>query len=189
MRPEEFQGQMDRLIEQFGKKNYADVRVKLIWREVKDLGAYWWEQLVDRFLLTCRQPPLYDELYEEISRERERIYRDEKEKHAKDAKDFYEGTYQPEEVRLICQTIIKRLNHEVSDEYYEKFKEHLTYAAKRISRVVPISNCKHCEGSGLVFIRDADHYEWVYRCLCEMGMRKPKAYPIYRPTQQLKRGG
>lgn len=128
MRPDEFQSQMNRLITQFGKTQYSDERTKLIWREVKDFSSPWWERTVDHLLLTSRQAPLQAEFGELIGRERERVWRQEKVQNEKDAKDFFAGTYQPDDVQTICQMITKRLAGGVSDADYANFVKHLESA-------------------------------------------------------------
>jgi len=134
MTSEVFHKHLGRLREQFGKAAYSQTRAELIWREVKQFDAEWWEKTVDKFLLTCRQAPLMDELAQEIGAERERAYKLQKEQHAKDAKDFFAGTYQPEDVKTICQYMVKRILGQVSDEDYAVFVKHLKETADSIAR-------------------------------------------------------
>lgn len=46
----EFQTQMARLCETFGKVAYGTERTKLIWREVQSLEARWFESAIDGFI-------------------------------------------------------------------------------------------------------------------------------------------
>lgn len=71
MNQQEFQNQMNRLAETFGKAAYGTERAKLIWREVKDLGAHWLERVVDEFI-GGRSAPLLNEFRDAIAKERER---------------------------------------------------------------------------------------------------------------------
>lgn len=130
MRETDFQKEMNRLVEQFGKNSYSPARLQLLWQEVHEFEAIWWARTINQLLLTCRQAPLYPEFADFISRERERQYQFQKKEHQQDAKDFYTGTYQPDDVRTICQTIIQRLQGKISDENYQKFVGTLAEAAK-----------------------------------------------------------
>lgn len=132
---DKFTKQIDRLAQTYGKNAYGEERVLLVWKEVKDLSDQWIEKVIDGFIGECRQAPLMTEFREQISKERERLWRIEKAKNAQDAKDFFAGTYQDEDKATICQYIKKRLNGKVSDEDYETFIKHLTHAAERGSHV------------------------------------------------------
>lgn len=121
MNQQEFVTQIDRLKNVYGDRNYSDERVKAIFGMVKAESGYWWARAVETLLLTHRQPPLMPEIGEMLAVERERRYEREKREHAQDAKDFFSGTYQPDDVKQICQTIIKRMNRGVSDQDWEKF--------------------------------------------------------------------
>lgn len=125
----EFQNQMQRLIEQFGKSAYSQARTELVWREVKELNPRWWECTVDRLLGECRQPPLMHEFREDISKERERLWTIEKRKNEESAKQFFNGTYMAPEIKEICQTIRDRLADKISDENYSSFVNLLNYTA------------------------------------------------------------
>lgn len=63
----QFQYQIRRLQEQFGNQNYSQERIKLIWREVKDIEPFWFEKTVDRFIGECRQAPLLPEFRDAIA--------------------------------------------------------------------------------------------------------------------------
>jgi hypothetical protein len=185
MRPDEFQSQMGRLVAQFGKSQYSDERTKLIWREIKDFSLNWWERTVDHLLLTCRQAPLHAEFGELIGRERERLWKTEKKEHGQDAKDFFQSSYQPEDKKALCQTIIKRLQGNVSEEDYSSFQKMLNNVAASNPNVSQMRKCRQCDDSGFIFHRDQENYEWVYRCTCNSGSSKPKAYPLYQSRQAI----
>lgn len=174
MTPAEFQRQMNRLVDQFGKSTYGTERCTLIWREIQDFSGMWWEKTVDKFLLTCRQAPLMDELASEIGAERERLYKQQKKQHEQDAKDFYSGAYQPDDVKTICQYMVKRIMGEVSDEDYAQFLKHLKEAAN--SNPATKDSCRDCDNSGLVFAPG----NYVYRCYCRHGQARQENYPIFQ---------
>jgi hypothetical protein len=176
----EFQNQMQRLIEQFGKNAYSQGRAELVWREVKDLQPRWWERTVDHLLGECRQAPLMPEFRDAISKERERLWHYEKAQNAKDAKDFFSSSYQADDVKTICGMIMKRLQGGVSDADYQNFQSMLSNVAKsnpktQSDRLL----CKHCGGDGLVFHRGEDGNEYVYRCSCPDGSKQPQKYLVF----------
>lgn len=110
MTAQEFQRQIGRLVETYGKEAYATERCKLIWREVRDFDAAWWEQTVDHFIGDCRFPPLMPEIREKASFERERIYRTEKAAYRKQADARYEAGVtmaesNPDQIRRIMAMI------------------------------------------------------------------------------------
>lgn len=171
----EFTQQLNRVASTFGKNAYGDERIQLIWREVKDLSSNWMVKTVDRFIGECRHAPLMPEFREEISKERERLWQFEKKQRAKDAKDFFEGVYAPEDKKTICQFIQKRLRNEVLDADYQTFVKHLTHATESVTDINHRIKCKTCIDSGLVFQRE-ENYEWIYRCFCSQGDKQPQGY-------------
>lgn len=179
MRPDEFQMQMNRLITQFGKGQYSDERTKLIWREVKDFTNGWWEKTVDQLLLSCRQAPLSQEIGEHVAKERERIWQIEKKKNSKEAKEFFNSSYGPEDTRTVCQTIIKRLQGSMGDKDYDSFKSMIKNVAETNPNTAKVE-CRSCEDSGIIWTRNEDNYQFINRCRCQAGMRQPRSYPVYQ---------
>lgn len=129
MQSQEFNRELNRLKDCFGDKNYSDERVKILWSEVKDLTGDWFIRVINFFIGNQRQPPLIGEFREEIAKERDRQWKIKKTEHSQDAKDFWNGTYQPDEVKWICETIRNRMRKNILDENWEKFIEHLNYTA------------------------------------------------------------
>ena len=177
----QFDQQIQRLVNNFGKTAYSSERAILLWREVSTLSASWLNLTVDKFIGELKHAPLLPEFREEISKERERIWRGDKEKYAKEAKDFFQGSYQPDDVRTICQMIVKRLQGGVPDADYAQFVKHLDHTAKSAPRKHGEIHCRECGGDGIIFKRHANGNEYVYRCFCIHGQKKPKSYPAYQP--------
>lgn len=169
MNIQEFNTQMQRLVSNFGKNSYPDEKARLIWGEVRDFQGSWLQRAVDRFIGDFRQAPLVQDFREAAAKERERSWSLQKKQHEQDAKDFYAGTYQPEEVRVICQFIIKRMQGGVSDEDWRNFITHLNTSAD-VSK-----GCKRCDGEGAVFVDGA-----VGRCICAKGLNRKENWPIVR---------
>lgn len=182
MTESEFGNQMGRLERQFGK--FGDERGRILWRELQDLPAQWFGKVIDKFIGDCRQTPLLPEFREEIAIERERLWKIEKRQHAQEAKQFFRSSYGPEDVGTICKTIVKRMQGQVSDEDYANFQKMLNNVAGSNPDKNSKTDCKQCDDSGLIFHRDQDNYEWVYRCKCNAGMRQPQIYPIYQHQER-----
>lgn len=175
MNKNSFQQQISRLVETFGANHYKPERINLIWGEIQDLSDWWMAKTMDRFIGELRQPPLMVEFREEISKERERLWKIEKAKNEKDAKDFYSGTYAPEDKKTICQMISKRLQGKVSDAEYATFIEHLEHAAKNPSEKINHVACRDCDDRGIVW----DKENYVFKCYCAQGSKRQEKYPIY----------
>jgi hypothetical protein len=179
LKPHEFDQQVNRLKDCFGDRNYSDERMKVIWKEVGTLSSYWLSSVIDQFIGECRQAPLMPEFREQIAKERERLHRIEKDVHAEEAKEFFDGIYMPEDKKTICQYIRKRLRGEVSDADFEVFIKHLNHAGKGVSHKISQIGCRDCDGSGLVFHRNEENYEFVYRCYCSQGQKQAKSYAVW----------
>lgn len=131
MRIEHYQAQMNRLAENFGAQHYKRERAELIWQEVRNLSDDWMKWTVDQFIGRLRQAPLLDEFCSAAATEKEKTRQKEKTQERQDAEDFWAGTYQPDDVKMICGMITKRLRGEVSDEDYAQFVKHLEYTAEQ----------------------------------------------------------
>lgn len=130
MTQQEFQTQVMRLIETFGKQAYGTERVALIWREVRDFSGQWWSRAVDQFIGDCRQAPLLKEIRELAAMERERITQLEKRRHSRESEAAYRGIIQDEEIKHICKFILKRMEHGVEDRDFENFMNHMESATR-----------------------------------------------------------
>lgn len=119
----EFQVQMSRLIDQFGKHSYGTERVALVWEEVKEFNPQWFKKTVDKFIGEFRNAPLMPDFREEISKERERLWHLEKQRHSQDSREFWESSFLPEEEKWICKTIRDRLSRKISDEDFSQFQK------------------------------------------------------------------
>jgi hypothetical protein len=178
MKDHDFQRQIARIESQFGK--FGTERARLLWREVKEFSAEWMEQTIDRLLSESRQIPLPSDFREDISRERERLWKLEKQKNEKDAKEFFHGTYDAEDTRTICQYIVKRISGGVSDEDYSNFIKHLSEAGRPLKPEK--QECITCHDSGYVFVTNEENYTFTYRCYCEIGKAKAPSYPVFQPA-------
>lgn len=128
MTEQEFNTQVQRLVNNFGKQAYSPERALLLWREVNDFSGRWFSNTVDKFIGELKHAPLLPEFREEISKERERLWNQEKDNHKKEVSDFWEGTFHTDEVKSICEKIRRRLKMEASEEEYSQFVKMLNYA-------------------------------------------------------------
>lgn len=103
-----FKHQMNRLADTFGANQYKTERVQVIWKAVKDLSDAWLTKTVDYFVGYFRQAPLMQEFEEEISKERERLYRLERETEEREAKQFM-SHYSGQDIQTICSQIRDRV--------------------------------------------------------------------------------
>lgn len=85
MTEQEFQTQMVRLSNCYGKAAYNNERSALIWKEVRDFPAHVFRTMVDNFIGNLRQAPLLPEVREAISRYRESSWAIEKNMHKQES--------------------------------------------------------------------------------------------------------
>lgn len=180
MQWEEFTEQMGRIASVFGKNAYADERIKLIWREVKDLSPEWMAKTADHFIGEERQAPLLPQFRLAIAEERERLWAIEKKKHAQEAQKFFHSSYQGDDVRAVCQTIVKKVNQGMSDTEFASFVKMLSNVADSSPKASPNRECKMCGDSGVISCRDEENYRWIFRCRCSKGNRLSKNYVVYQ---------
>lgn len=96
----DFVPQMQRLRNQW-ERFYSDERTLVIWGWVKDLTPEWWKRQVTFQLghhTDTWAGPLV-ELEQAAIHERDRVWRNEKARNHEEARDFFESTPMPENVR------------------------------------------------------------------------------------------
>jgi Fe-S cluster biosynthesis and repair protein YggX len=112
----EFQTQMNRMIETWGKPAYSTERCSLIWREVGHFSAEWWKAAVDRMIGEHRQAPLLPEIRKVAAEERERVSYREKAKHTAEAEQGYRTILQSEDIKHFARGILKRVEGHMPDQ-------------------------------------------------------------------------
>jgi hypothetical protein len=124
----EFERETARLDRQW-PRTYSAERFAMIWKEFNlvDPGAF--TGMVDRWIGELRQAPMLNEMREDLARWREREHEKRRREERQDAKDFWLGTYQPDDVKTITQYIIKRMKGGVNDADWTMFVKHLDEAA------------------------------------------------------------
>lgn len=91
--------------------------------------------MVDFFIGEFKTAPLLPEFRDFISKLREMQRLADRERQAKDAKDFWNSSYHKDDVKWIVQMIKARLLNEVSDEDYSKFLSTLKEVAVSSERI------------------------------------------------------
>jgi hypothetical protein len=158
----EFQTQLTRLMNCYGKQHYNDERVTLIWREVSGFSVEWFGGVVDRMIGGSRYAPLVGDFYEAASIERERLNKVQKEKHAREAREFGTSVFSPDDRSMMIQTIIKRINGGVSDSDWNGFKRMVNSTVQNSSSK---AHCLYCDDTGYEFYT-RDGYEYARDCSC-----------------------
>ena len=72
MNREQFQVQLNRLVECFGKSAYGTERCALVWRAVDGQSIEWFKRTVDGFISSSRQAPMVVDFKDAAAEERER---------------------------------------------------------------------------------------------------------------------
>ena len=161
MQRNEFQTQIDRLKSAFNPSFYNDERTKLIWEEVKFLSNECFTKIVDTFIGSYRQAPLVPDFLSIMEQTRAAAYEKKKEQIKQDSKDFWAGTYHPEEVKQIIGTIKRRINGECPDDEWAAHMDSL----KQAERQSKPTGCYYCDNSGiLVAMSKANNTPYGFRC-------------------------
>jgi hypothetical protein len=90
----EFQKELSRCNEAFGKSNFSEARADMIWSYVKDLSGHQMKRIVDNFIASSRQAPLPQDFLKATYEEKKRTYFGDK---AKDAEQ------QMQEYKINCE--------------------------------------------------------------------------------------
>jgi len=160
MTQDEFQGQIYRLQEAFGKNAYPTERTALIWRDVRHFDFRWLERTVDELLSSERQAPLPVAFSALAAMERERLYRIEKEKNSAQIEEFT-SSFDAVDIKTICSGILGRVRGQISEPQYDAFKSGLADVANKTP-----PPCKLCDGSGRKVWYDEKNRVYVAKCSC-----------------------
>lgn len=113
-----FQMQIARIERQFGK--YGTERASLLWRDVKEFSDNWFTKTVDKLLAQCRQIPIPSDFYDEMARERERLYKIEKDERNETVAAYEADNFGDEEKKWMYQNIREMFMGKYSDEDAKK---------------------------------------------------------------------
>lgn len=125
----EFNAGMLRLKNTYEAKYYPPERVKVLWHEIQGFSSQWFMHVVDEFIGSMRQAPLLNEFREAMSKEREKVAYKDKMQHSQDAHDFFNATYQDDDIAEICTNIRKIIRGVSSPKETEQYIQLLQHAA------------------------------------------------------------
>lgn len=114
-----FDAQVSRILETYGERSFPRERAKLLWSEVQCLSNFWMIQIVDYFIGSLRQSPLISDFRDQIARERERLWKTEKDQHREESEAAMKSIYSGDDLSMICKTIRDRIQGRVSDRDWE----------------------------------------------------------------------
>ena len=174
MNQSEFQFQITRIMNTFGKTAFTEERVKLIWSSVKELDDDWFLKTCDHFLATMRQAPLPNDFFESAGKERERLWEIEKANRREESARF--SNMLEKESPMLFEIIKKLGNGAMSEADRKSMLEMISNAAKAAEKV----NCETCEDTGLVFVNKENQAPSVFKCRCVAGKNEKRNYPTYR---------
>jgi hypothetical protein len=174
MTEQQFQNQINRLANTFGKNIYSTERCKIMWDELGHFSAEWFTKIVGEFIGTLRQAPLMNDFREVAALERERMWTIEKKQHASEANQAMKCLFGASDIAWMCKTIRVRVNGDMSDSDFSNFIR----AIENTPKVGELKCCPKCQGTGYLWTTDADGYESVSRCSCPVGAQKSKAIPL-----------
>lgn len=161
IRPD-FDREIERLRNTFGKTPFSNDRLALAWNEVKDLSAPWFNRWVDFWLSNERQAPLPKDFREATSVERERLYESDKQKQKLDVED-YQSMLSDDQTSMLLKTIVKRMNGQVPDDQWK----HVVSGCELIAngQVVKGKVCTKCDNTTIETYFDGK-YENRRLCTC-----------------------
>lgn len=129
MNLQEFEKQINRLIEVYGEKHYAGERKKLLWGEFKDLEPWIFMAAVGRLIGDCAQAPMMYKFREVIGILKNTQYEYSKKETERVAKDFHSGIMPseeltPEEVKMFIAGTLDILDTKDETVRLKKSEEH-----------------------------------------------------------------
>ncbi len=161
-----FASQIDRLSNTFGKRNFSDERISMIWESVKDLSNPQLKSLVDVFVSSSRQYPTPDDFARVI---REKNY-DQTKNEKKE--EYIKGNLDVKSVTNGMQLLGKILDQQFS-----------AHQVNELIKELPSSkvDCNLCKDEGEIFATRKDNSNnWVFKCYCAAGMRNQNAWPVFK---------
>lgn len=179
MTQNDFQVQMNRLTETFGKAAYGTERLKLIWLELRDFDVSWFERVVSRFIGDSRQAPMLTDFRELASRERERAREGEKKRESNATVQALRGHLAGDDISMVVGSIKNMIVGKNGDAERNGLREMLVAQVRHSDSMSP-PECHDCAGTGLIFKDDGVNAPWVYRCDCFRGHADPRAFPMIR---------
>lgn len=106
----------------------------LIWNQIKDLTNEEFVEIITEFLGSMRSAPLLPDICLKASEIREHKYKLKRKQEEQDSKDFWSGTYHPEEKKWMFDMIRNRLKGFVSDQDWLQFMKLIEKKTSRVAK-------------------------------------------------------
>jgi hypothetical protein len=109
----EFEKQVNRLRDNYGDRYFSDEKLRIFFNEVKTFSSSWFEQAVTKVIATKNMAPTISDFWEEIAKERERVYAIQKSQNSRDAKEGWNnfqqgyGNISNESKAHMCKAIVE----------------------------------------------------------------------------------
>lgn len=159
-----FQESIYRMRANYGADKFNQEKCDLIWEELKPFSPKQIRNLCDVVMGDNTYAPNINSFREKAALLREKIRAWEREQERNEAKNFWEGTYLPSDVKMVVQTIRDRIEGACPDPTWLEFQEFLhTHASK-----TQPARCQTCQDTRITF----DSHHRPFLCSC-----KTKAFP------------
>lgn len=123
MNEDHFRKEMARVSRTFGPQGFSDERIKLIWRDAKDLFDFEFTRICNSLIASCRYSPLPKDFQGEIAKVREKNRELQKARESAEARDFFSGRLlDDKETKFRVNIIKQRMAGSISDDEWEDFK-------------------------------------------------------------------
>lgn len=173
MNNDDFQVQIKRLIETYGDKAFPSERIKLVWSEGHAYPIAAFKQICDKFIGEMRFAPTVKDFRLAYSDVREKQNANQKTKHEREAKEFWQNTLPDDDVRMIMGTIKKRMTGTIKDNDWRQFMEVMKTMADKVDA------CP-CQQTGVVKLTNNKLGGiFRYKCNCERGRSIYESIPQF----------
>jgi hypothetical protein len=174
-----FLSEIQKLVNSFGKTQYSQDRIDIIWVAVQDLSDDWFKLVVRGMLLTERQAPLPSAIVSLAERERLTLNwsAHQAEQENQEDLELKNSIYTDEDRKMFLKTITDRIQGKVSDDDWAAFNSLIKNPPSQ-TRV-----CKYCKNSGVLVTKKTNY---VYKCNCDKGLSDNRKFPFV-PTELINR--
>lgn len=131
MTRQEFETQIQRLINTYGKSHYPEERIKLLWQDTCNYSVVWLQQTITKFIAESARAPLIVEFRQEVSIERERLWALEKAEYSDNIEELITYSLKNSEIKEIVQAILRRMSREFPDNDWDFLLDDLNRRAEK----------------------------------------------------------
>ena len=142
-----FQKGIAQMRELWGANNIGSAKIDLYWGELKDFNSRQITSIINTLMGELQFAPTVVQVREKCSQLREKIRQFEREQERRDARDFWEGTYHSNDVKMIVETIKNRMEGKCDDKTWIEFQEFIKSHGEKSNPV----RCKKCQDTGVYY--------------------------------------